>query len=405
MNRVVITGMGAVSACGLGVDRLWAAARDGISGVGLIEFPAMPRQMVKQAAKIPDEDIQAIWAQAKPRMQDRVTAIALAAARQAVAQSGLQPEDFGTACGVVVGSGYGGAETNDKNMADFVRNPSGRMDPMSIPKIMTNAPASWLSMEFGARGATLCVSTACSSATQSIGIAAQMIRHGMLQRCLAGGSEALLVPSVFRAWELLRVMSITKCRPFSEGRDGMVLGEGAGIIVLESLESAQARGATIIAELAGYGTTGDANDLLRPDPRGAADCMAAAISNAGLTPSDIAYVNAHGTGTVANEHSETEALKTVFGAHLADMLVSSTKPIHGHALGAAGAIELIVTVKALCEQIAPPTINFARVDARLGIDPVANTARSFAGSACLSNSFAFGGVNASLVVKSFTETN
>ncbi|MFU0507331.1 beta-ketoacyl-[acyl-carrier-protein] synthase family protein [Pseudaminobacter sp. NGMCC 1.201702] len=401
MNRVVVTGMGAVSACGIGVDKLWHAARHGISGVGHLDFADLPRQLVKQAAMISQEDIGTIWENAKPRMQDRVTAIALMAAREAVAQSGLIEGDFGTDCGVAIGSGYGGAETNTRNMADFIRDPASRMDPMSIPKIMTNSPASWVSMQFGARGSTMCISTACASATQSIGVSAHMIRHGMLKRCIAGGSEALLVPSVFRAWELMRVMTAGLCRPFSAGRDGMTLGEGAGIVVLESLNAALARGADIIAEVAGYGSTSDANDLLRPDPRGAGSCMEAAIGDAGLEPLDIAYINAHGTGTVANELSETEALRNVFGSRLEDVLVSSTKPIHGHALGAAGAIEFIVTVKALAERIAPPTINFVEVDPKLGIDPVANTARPFTGDACLSNSFAFGGINASLAIKRY----
>jgi nodulation protein E len=393
--------MGAVSACGLGVDRLWGAAKNGISSVSTLNFPEMPRQLVKHAAILADQDIQEVWKNAKPRMQDRVTAIALAAAQEAVTQSALAPDDFGVDCGVIIGSGYGGAETNTRNMADFIRDPASRMDPLSIPKIMTNSPASWVSMHFGARGATMCISTACASATQSIGVAAQMIRHGMLKRCVAGGSEALIVPSVFRAWELLRVMTAGLCRPFSAGRDGMVLGEGAGIVVLEALDSARARGAEILAEVAGYGSTSDANDLLRPDPRGAGDSMLAAIRDAALDTSDIAYINAHGTGTVANEISETEALQNVFGNRLGDVLVSSTKPIHGHALGAAGAIEFIITVKALCERLAPPTINFAGIDPKLGIDPVANVARPFKGDACLSNSFAFGGINASLAIKRF----
>lgn len=397
MNRVVITGMGAVSACGLGVDSLWAAARDGISSVGPIEFPKLARQQVKRAATIAPELSAAIWQDGKPRLQDRVTAIALTAAREAVAQSGLAPEDFGLDCGVIVGSGYGGAETLDRNSYDFARDASARVDPLSIPKIMANAPASWIGMEFGARGTTMCISTACASATQSIGLASYLIRHGMLTRCIAGGSEALLTTSVFRAWEVLRVMTTGLCRPFSDGRDGMVLGEGAGMLVLESRDAALARGAAIIAELGGYGTTGDAGDLLRPDPRGSTDCMTAAIADAGLEPSDIGYVNAHGTGTIANEQSETEALRNVFGDRLADVLVSSTKPIHGHALGAAGALEFIVAIEALNAQIAPPTINFLGIDPKLGIDPVANVARPFASKACMSNSFAFGGVNASLV--------
>lgn len=401
MNRVVITGMGAVSACGIGVEPLWTAARDGVTSVRTTDFPEIPNQQVKKAARIRDRDLEQVWAGGKFRTQDRVTALALTAAREAVAQAGLDAAHFGSRCGVVIGSGYGGAETTDRNLSCFARDPSSRFDAMSIPKIMTSAPASWVSMEFGATGATMSVSTACSSATQSIGVAVQMIRHGMLDRCLAGGTEALIVPSVFRAWELLRVMTADLCRPFSEGRNGMVLGEGAGVLVIESLSAAQDRGADIIAEIAGYGTTSDAGDLLRPDPRGAAECMIAAIGDAGLDAGDIAYVNAHGTGTIANDASETEALLRVFGAHFESLLVSSTKPIHGHALGAAGAIEFIISVKALGAQVAPPTINFRSVDPALGLDPVGNVQKPFSGKACLSSTLAFGGINASLVAKRF----
>ena len=401
MNRVVVTGEGAVTACGIGADRLWQAARDGITGISPIEFAELPSQHVKNAAAIAASDLETVWSAANPRLQDRVSAIAVAAAREAVSRAMLRPEDFGSRCGVVVGSGYGGAETSDRNMALFARDPAARVDPMSIPKIMTNAPASWIGMEFGATGPTLCVSTACASGTQSIGLAFHMIRAGMVDRCLAGGSEALLSPAVFRAWEVMRVMTATSCRPFSKGRDGMVLGDGAAVLVLEALDSAKARGANILCEVVGFGMSGDAGDLLRPNPLGAAASMKAAIADAGLSAADVGYVNAHGTGTVANEVSETEALHMVFGDRLDEVAVSSTKPIHGHVLGAAGAIEFIVAINALQERIAPPTINFLGVDEKLGIDPVGNVARPFTGDACLSNSFAFGGINASLVARRF----
>lgn len=401
MNRVVVTGVGAVTACGIGADRLWQAARDGITGISPIEFAELPSQHVKNAAAIAASDLETVWSAANPRLQDRVSAIAVAAAREAVSRAMLRPEDFGSRCGVVVGSGYGGAETSDRNMALFARDPAARVDPMSIPKIMTNAPASWIGMEFGATGPTLCVSTACASGTQSIGLAFHMIRAGMVDRCLAGGSEALLSPAVFRAWEVMRVMTATSCRPFSKGRDGMVLGDGAAVLVLEALDSAKARGANILCEVVGFGMSGDAGDLLRPNPLGAAASMKAAIADAGLSAADVGYVNAHGTGTVANEVSETEALHMVFGDRLDEVAVSSTKPIHGHVLGAAGAIEFIVAINALQERIAPPTINFLGVDEKLGIDPVGNVARPFTGDACLSNSFAFGGINASLVARRF----
>jgi nodulation protein E len=273
-----------------------------------------------------------------------------------------------------------------------------RLDPMAVPKIMNNAAASWVSMEFGATGPIYCMATACSSASQSIGIAVQMMRAGAFERCLAGGAEACVVPGVFRVWELLRVMTATKNRPFSKDRNGMTLGEGAGILVLETLEAAEARGADILCEIVGFGTNSDAGDLLRPNPDRAASCMKAAIADAGLEPASIGYVNAHGTGTVANDVTEVNALRQVFGEDLGGTLISSTKPVHGHALGGAGALELIVTIHALRSQTAPPTINFNEVDPKIGIDPVANTARSVSTNAMMSNSLAFGGVNASLVI-------
>lgn len=398
MNRVVVTGLGALSACGVGAGALWAAARDGRDGMRPVEFPRIHRQNVRTAGRIADGDVEAARRQRKPRLQDRVAIYALTAAREAVEQAGLGAGDFGTRCAVVVGSGFGGAETLDTNYFRFAEDPTGRVDPFSIPKCMPNSPASWIAMEHGATGPCYCISTACSSAGQSIGLGAQLVRSGAVDLCLAGGAEALLVDGVFRAWEALHVMTPGKCRPFSKDRDGMVLGEGAGIVVLESERAAAARGAPVLAELCGYGTNSDAGDLLRPDAERIADCMRLAIEDAGLEPADIGYINAHGTGTIANDMAETAAMRSLFGSDVDRLCVSSTKPIHGHALGAAGALELIVTIRALIEQVAPPTINFIAVDPKLGIEPVPERARPFTKKAALSNSFAFGGVNASLLV-------
>ncbi|NLH80551.1 MAG: beta-ketoacyl-[acyl-carrier-protein] synthase family protein [Phyllobacteriaceae bacterium] len=398
MKPVAITGLGAVSACGVGADRLWAAARDGVSAVREIDFPRIARQQVKAAARL-DAAVHAVLAaQAKPRFQDRTTILALTAAREAVAQAGLGEADFGAGCGVVVGSGFGGAETLERNYVRFVEDPAGRTDVMAIPKIMASSTASWIAMDWKATGPTLCISTACASATQSIGLAADLIRAGVVDRCLAGGAESLLFDAVFSAWESLHVMTTGRCRPFSRDRNGMVLGEGAGVVVLESMEAARARGAEVLAELVGYASTSDAADLLRPDPAGATACMRGAIASSGIEPARIGYCNAHGTGTIANDLTETQALRTVFGAAFDGLLVSSTKPIHGHALGAGGALEFIVTVEALREQIAPPTIDFLGVDPKLDFEPVPNVARPFTADAAMSNSFAFGGINASLVI-------
>jgi len=252
-------------------------------------------------------------------------------------------------------------------------------------------------MTWGATGPVYCNSTACSSASQSIGMAYHMVRAGIMRACITGGTEACVVPGVFRAWELLRVLTPDLCRPFSRDRSGMMLGEGAGILVIETLDSARARGAEILAEIAGYGTSSDAGDLLRPDPVGAAASMSKALADAGLGAGDIGYVNAHGTATVANDVSEADAMRQVFGADFAALAVSSTKPVHGHALGAAGALESIVTLGALRDQLAPPNLNFTEIDPKIGFQPVLDRASPLSTGFCLSNSFAFGGINASLI--------
>lgn len=401
MTRVVLTGMGAVSACGIGADQLWRAAVEGISGVRSVSFESLQNQRVGTAAALSDQDRAHVEQVAGHRMRDPVAQFALVAAREAIAQAGLRDEDFGDTCGVVIGSGFGGAKTLDDNYMAFGVDKAMRLDPMAVPKIMNNAAASWVSMETGASGPIYSPSTACSSASQSIGLAYQLVKSGTVDRCLAGGAEACLVGGVFRVWELLRVMTADKSRPFSKDRNGMTLGEGAGVVVLESLESARARGANILCEVAGYATNSDAGDLLRPDPERAAACMTSALAQAGLEASSVGYVNAHGTGTVANDVTETKALKTVFGEALSGLEVSSTKPIHGHALGAAGAIEAIVTIKALLNQVAPPTINFNEIDPKIGFDPVGNQARPISRTAVMSNSLAFGGINASLVFRNF----
>lgn len=396
-HRVVITGHGAVSACGAGAWALWHAARDGASGVAPRDFERIPEQKVGHAAYVSDALLAKHAVHVRPRMQDRVAKFALIAADEAVRQAGLGPDDFGEDTGVIVGSGFGGADTLDVNYWKFSRQEGERMDPLCVPKIMTNAAASWISMTWGATGPVYCNSTACSSASQSIGLAYQMVKAGIIRACITGGTEACVVPGVFRAWEILRVLSPTLCRPFSRDRSGMVLGEGAGILVIETLDSARARGAEVLAEIVGYGTSSDAGDLLRPDPVGAAASMSKALTDARLDAEDVGYVNAHGTATVANDVSEAEAMRTVFGAGFDGLAVSSTKPVHGHALGAAGALESIVTLGALREQLAPPNLNFTEADPKIGFTPVLGAARPLSTGYCLSNSFAFGGINASLI--------
>jgi nodulation protein E len=398
VKRVVVTGLGAVSGCGIGVPALWDACRQGRSAVRDFRLPELKRQMVTNAAFISQADMETVWVNRKPRFQDPVAAIGLHAAAEAVAQAGLGPQHFGSRCGVVVGSGIGGAETIQRNALTFAHDPLARVDPFAVPKVMANASAAWIAMEYGATGPMLCISTACASASQSAGLGASLIRSGQIDRCIVGGSEAQLAATTFRAWEAMRVMTQGLCRPFSKGRDGMSLGDGAGILVLESEEAALARGAEILCEFVGFANNCDAIDLLRPNAARAAECMTAALADAGVDPSRVGYVNAHGTATVANDRSEGEALRTVFGAGLGSILVSSTKPVHGHALGASGALELIVSVQALREGIAPPTLNFLEPDPDIGIDPVSAGPTPFSGDVAISNSFAFGGVNATIVI-------
>ena len=398
-RRVVITGMGAITAAGAGVQALWEAAREGRSGVSELRFPRYPRQRVSRSAHISGFDPAAHLSEQELKTTDRFAQLALVAAEEAMRHAGLDTQaPLGARCGAIIGSGIGGAWTSDDGHYNFYMH-DARPDLLAIAKVMPNAAASQVSMRYGARGPSLAISSACASGTQSVGYGLQMIRSGMADMMLVGGSEALLTPASFRAWEALRVMAPQACRPFSDKRNGMVLGEGAAVLVIEELDHALARGATPLAEVAGYGTTSDAGDLLRPTVEGPAAAMAAALADAGLAPEEIGYVNAHGTGTVLNDIAESDALRRVFGAGVETLAVSSTKPIHGHALGAAGAIELAITVRALLDDIAPPTINWLEADPKCLADPVPNTARPTRIDAALSNSFAFGGINATIAIR------
>ncbi|WP_186395214.1 beta-ketoacyl synthase [Stappia sp. TSB10GB4] len=398
-RRVVVTGLGAITAAGSGVPALWEAAREGRSGVSDFRLDRYPRQRITRAAHIAGFDPAAHLSEQELKTTDRFAQLALVAAAEALKQAGLDTgAPLGPRFGAIIGSGIGGSWTTDDGHYAFYVTET-RTDLLTIAKVMPNAAASQISMRYGVRGPSLAISSACASGTQAVGYGLQMIRAGMADAMLVGGSEALLTPATFRAWEVLRVMAPETCRPFSDKRNGMVLGEGAAVLVIEELEHALKRGATPLAEIAGYGTTSDAGDLLRPTVEGPAAAMANALADAGLTPRDIGYVNAHGTGTVLNDISESEALRQVFGAHIGEVSVSSTKPIHGHALGAAGAIELVITVQALRDNIAPPTINWLAPDPKCLADPVPNTARARPIDAAISNSFAFGGINATIAIR------
>jgi len=390
--------MGAVSAAGLGVEALWGAALAGRSGVREAELAREGPNRVKIAAQVsgfrPEEFIDA---KLLPYC-DRFTQFAIVAADQAVAQAGLSERcPLGSRAGVTVGTGAGGITTIEELcFTDFVL--KGRIDPMAVPRVMISAPASHIGIRYGCTGPTFVVSSACASGAQAIGMAVQLIRAGAIDRAIAGGAESTITALNIRAWETLRVLTPDCMRPFSIGRNGTVLGEGAAVFVLESEAAAYRRGAISLAEIAGYGTSSDASDIVRPDSDGAVAAISGAIADADLDPEDISYVNAHGTGTIANDITETEALGRVFGSALRRLPVSSTKPIHGHTLGAAGAIELAITIMAMRSQIAPPTINWLGPDPKVGLDPIPHEARPVPIRAALSNSFAFGGINACLVV-------
>ncbi len=397
-RRVYITGIGAATAAGLGVPALWEAVREGRSAIGPLEVPRPLRHSIRIAGQLrgfnPAEHIEAnVLA-----FCDRFTQLAIVAGDEAIVQAGLsRQERLGERTATIVGTGIGGGDTIEAGMHNAYVT-GQRLDPWSVPRLMPNAAASQLSARYGARGPSFAVASACASGTQAIGLGAHFIRAGVIDRAVVGGAEACITASGMKGWEALRVLSPDACRPFSKDRNGMVLGEGAAIFVLESAEAMQARGAVPLAELKGYGTSSDAADIVRPDAEGAAAALRLALADAELEPEAIDYINAHGTGTLANDATEAAALKLVFGEKLRRIPVSSTKPVHGHGLGAGGAIELAVTVMALREGVAPPTINWTTPDPRCDLDCVPGQKRAVTMRHAMSNSFAFGGINAVLVI-------
>jgi len=301
----------------------------------------------------------------------------------------------------IVGTGVGGQTTHDDSFRRVYVDKRSRVFPLTIPKLMVNAPASQVSMDCGLRGPAFAVASACASATHAIGLAFQMVRGGAVDCAVTGGAEACITFGTLRGWEAMRVMSPDVCRPFSKGRLGLILGEGAAMMVLEPLERARARGAQILGEIVGFGMSADAADLTAPDLGGMVRAMQGALDDAKLAPADVQYVNAHGTGTAANDETETKALHQSFGAHAKTLAISSTKSMVGHALGAAGALELVATLLAVREGLVPPTIGYLEPDPACDLDYVPNQARALSIDAAVSNSFAFGGLNAVLAVKRF----
>lgn len=400
MNRVVITGAGTINALGGSVLETLQAMREGQLGIGPLQMRDLDRLSVKIGGQIKDFDPEAHFDRQKLALYDRVTQLVLLASREAMAQSGLEiTEELSETTGVVLGTAAGGMSTWDDNFRSVYKEGKNRVHPFVVPKLMTNAAASHLSMAHNIKGPSLTISTACASSNHAIGLAFQMVRSGMARVMLAGGGDAMLTFGGIKAWEGLRVMSKTACRPFSANRSGMVQGEGAGVFVLETYEGAKARGAEILAELIGFSMTSDAGDIVMPNQQGAARAIRGALHDARLDPQDIGYINAHGTGTAANDKTECAALTEVFGAHAPALMMSSTKSMHGHLIGGTGAVELLACLMALRDGVIAPTIGYEQPDPNCALDVVPNVARQAKVTATLSNAFAFGGMNAVLALK------
>ncbi len=402
MKRVVVTGMGCISSLGHNFPEFADGLLQGKSGIGPITLFDAEGFRVKALAEVKDYDENLLFPEKQLTKLDRFAQFALLASREAVTDAGL---DFsGPVAGrtaVVHGTGVGGQNTQENNYRLFYDKKVKRLHPFTVPKLIPSAGASWISLDLGITGPAFATSSACSSSSHAIGMSLLMLRSGIADVAVTGGSEALITPGAIKAWESLRVMSKDICRPFSLQRSGMTIGEGAGTIVLETLEHAEARGAKIYAELTGLGMSSDAHDMLQPLAGGAARAMRAALDDAGTGPETIDYINAHGTGTVQNDQTETRAIREVFGGHADRLTVSSTKSMHGHTLGAAAALEAIAAIVALREQTALPTMNFLDPDPQCDLDYVINEARAMPISAAMSNSFAFGGLNTVLIFRRY----
>ena len=399
MHRVVISGLGIVSPLGNTADDVSAALSAGRSAIGPITNIATDGLIVRIGAEVRGFDQGRHFADKQLALLDRSAQLALVAARSAAGDSGLAFRALGARAGVIIGSGVGGMATLDESYHRIYAEGSRRTHPFTIPKLMISAAMSHITIDQGVIGPSFTVATACASANHAMGIAFSMLRSGVLDAVITGGTESVFTFGTIRGWEALRVMAADTCRPFSRGRGGMVLGEGAAMFVLETLEHAERRGAAILGEVIGFGMSSDAADIVLPSAAGAENALRACLADAGLAPEEVSYINAHGTGTAANDATETRAIRAVFGAHADRLPVSSTKSMHGHALGAAGAIELAATLIAMRDGFIPPTMNYLEPDPDCDLDCVANAARPGRIDVALSNSFAFGGHNAVLAVR------
>ncbi|UWR41510.1 beta-ketoacyl-[acyl-carrier-protein] synthase family protein [Phaeobacter inhibens] len=400
MNRVVITGMGTINALGHTVSETMTSMAEGRCGIGELEFQDVDRLSIRIGGQVRGFEAEGRFNRQQMSLYDRFTQFTLTAAKEAIDQSGLEFHgELSQKSGVVLGTAGGGVSTWDDNYRSVYEAGKNRVHPFVVPKLMNNAAASHVSMEHNLKGPSFTVSTACASSNHAMAQAFQMVRSGMAPVMITGGSESMLCFGGVKAWEGLRVMSRDACRPFSANRNGMVQGEGAGVFVFEDYEHARARGADMICEVIGFAMSSDAADIVMPSKQGAARAIAGALQDAKLNPEDVGYVNAHGTGTAANDKTECAAVADVFGPHADNLMISSTKSMHGHLIGGTGAVELLACVMALRDGVVAPTIGYEEPDPECALDVVPNEARQADVTVALSNAFAFGGLNAVLALR------
>ena len=400
MWRVVITGAGTINPLGVDVAQTYDALKNGRCGIGPLNIRDADRLSIQIGAQVSDYDETAHFNRQQIALYDRFTQFTLLAARQAIAQSELTfAGALADESGVILGTSGGGLTTQDENYRVVYEDGKNRVHPFIVPKLMNNAAVSQVSMEFNLRGPSFTVATACASSNHAMGQAFNMVRSGMAKAMLTGGSEAMLCFGGIKAWEGLRVMSRDACRPFSATRNGMVQGEGAGVFVFEDYDHAKARGADILCEVAGFAMSSDASDIVMPSKQGAARAIAGALKDAQIAPEQVGYINAHGTGTGANDKTECAAVADVFGAHADRLMISSTKSMHGHLIGGTGAVELLACIMALRDGVIAPTIGYEEPDPECALDVVPNEARQASVDVTLSNAFAFGGLNAVIALR------
>jgi nodulation protein E len=400
VKRVVITGAGTINALGLNVPDTFAAMKNGTCGIGPLEFRDVERLSIQIGGQVKNFPPPERYNRQQLSLYDRFTQFTLDAAGQAIAQSGLVfSGKLSAKAGVVLGTAGGGVSTWDDNYRAVYEEGKNRVHPFVVPKLMNNAAASHVSMEYNLKGPSFTVSTACASSNHAMAQAFAMVRSGMAPAMVTGGSESMLCFGGVKAWEGLRVMSRDACRPFSANRNGMVQGEGAGIFVFEDYDHARARGADILCEVAGFAMTSDASDIVMPSKAGAARAMQGALQDARINADEVGYINAHGTGTAANDKTECAAVADVFGPHADRLMISSTKSMHGHLIGGTGAVELLACIMALRDGVIAPTIGYQEPDPECALDVVPNEARDAQVSVVLSNAFAFGGLNAVIALR------